>query len=97
MAIDKSISKSCSIYAYWGQFIIYNNYHTFAVHYPGFKELWDVEDNAEEEDRDEVEADSLADRAGLCDVPVGVGMADSAVPLKSDGHGDKDGTTNCQK
>ena len=63
-------------------FIIYNNYHTFAVHYPGFEELWDVEDNAEEEDRDEVEADSLADRAGLCDVPVGVGMADSAVPSK---------------
>ena len=61
-------------------FIIYNNYHTFAVHYPGFEELWDVEDNAEEEDRDEVEADPLASRAGLGEVSVGVGVADSAVP-----------------
>ena len=56
------------------------HYYTFAVDYPRLKELWYVEYNAEEEDRDEVEADSLADRAGLGKVPVGVGVADSAVP-----------------
>ena len=56
------------------------NYYAFAVDYPRLKKLWYVEYNAEEEDRDEVEADSLADRAGLGEVPVGVGVADSAVP-----------------
>ena len=56
------------------------NYYAFAVDYPRLKKLWYVEYNAEEEDRDEVEADSLADRARLGEVPVGVGVADSAVP-----------------
>ena len=57
-----------------------NNYYAFAVDYPRLKKLWYVEYNTEEEDRDEVEAASLADRAGLGEVPVGVGVADSAVP-----------------
>ena len=53
---------------------------TFAVDYPGLEELGYIENNAEDDDRDDVEADSLADRAGLGEVPVGVGVADSAVP-----------------
>ena len=56
------------------------NDYTFAVDNPCLKELWYVEYNAEEEDRDEVEADSPADRAGLGEVPVRVGVAHSAVP-----------------
>ena len=91
LAIEKSISKSCSIYTgsrvdktfsadQLGFTVSHYNYHTFAVDNPGLEELWNVEDNAEDEDREEVEADSLADRAGLRDVPVGVRMADSAVP-----------------
>ena len=53
---------------------------TFAVDYPCLEELGYIENNTEDEDRDDVEADSLADWAGLCEVPVGVGVADSAVP-----------------
>ena len=55
-------------------------HYTFAVDYPCLQELWYIKSDAEEEDRDEVEADPLASRAGLGEVSVGVGVADSAVP-----------------
>ena len=44
--------------------------------------LWNVENDAEGEDGDDVGGDSLADSAGVCEVPVGVRMADGAVSNK---------------
>ena len=54
--------------------------YTFGVDYPGLKELGDVEYDAEGEDGDDIEQDPPADCPGLCEAPVGVGVADSTVP-----------------
>ena len=58
------------------------DWRTFACNEFRLEELWNVENDAEGEDGDDVGGDPLADSAGVCEVPVGVRMADGAVSGK---------------
>ena len=62
------------------QFLDKSIKNTSVKYNASLKELWNVEENAEENDWHDIEKNSLGDADGLGEVSVGVGMADGAIP-----------------
>ena len=46
----------------------------------GLKKLWEIEAEAEDDDRDNIDDDSPGDTLGMCEVTVGVGVTHCTIP-----------------
>ena len=61
---------------------VLNTAHTFLEHNSCLEEFRNIEKDADEDDREDVQEDSLVDAVGVGEVTVGVGVAHSTVSRK---------------
>ena len=61
---------------------VLNTAHTFLEHNSCLEEFRNIEKDADEDDREDVQEDSLFDAVGVGEVTVGVGVAHSTVSRK---------------